>query len=207
MKLKGTLVILCVTVLCTNHPVSAQTGRQDSSFRKHFIGSSLMMLGNLAPDPADFYQLDYGYWLTKKDAFIIEAITWKYHAPLAIPYFSSSFGSDDESYPGYVRAFGVGVGYKRFVWKRLYSSVNATPFLQYFHETGKEKMQKGFQLFLVLRLGYHLGFFKDRFFFEPSVACNYWPINTNFPRSFEKIESKWSNYFLFEPGLNFGVKL
>ena len=178
-----------------------QTEEPDSTYRRHFIGSSLFVLLNLAPDPGDFYQLDYGYWLTTKDAIIIEAITWKYHAPLGIPY-----GSSVESYPGYVRAYGIGVDYKRFLWKRFYSTVHATPLLQYFFNSENEKIQNGFQLFLQLRIGYHLELFKNRFYLEPSVAFNYWPINTNFPTSFAKIESKWPNYFLFEPGLHFGMK-
>jgi hypothetical protein len=199
------LIILFITFLGTKLSVSAQTETQDFTCKRHFIGSSLFMIANFFPDPADFYQLEYGYWLTPKDAIMIEAKTWKYHTPLGIPY-GPSFESPDESYPGSVGAYGVGLGYKRFLWKGLYSSVNATPFLQYFLNPEKEKIQKGFQLFLVLRVGYHLDLFKDRFYLEPSVAFNYWPINTNFPESFAKIESKWPNYFLFEPGLNFGIK-
>ncbi len=58
----------------------------------------------------------------------------------------------------------------------------------------------------MLRLGYHLELFKKRFYVEPFVAFNYWPINTNLPESFAKMENKWPDYFLFEPGLNFGIK-
>jgi len=58
----------------------------------------------------------------------------------------------------------------------------------------------------LVQLGYHFQFFKNRFFLEPSVAMTHWPINTNVPESFERVESKWSNYFLFEPGLHFGFK-
>jgi hypothetical protein len=69
-----------------------------------------------------------------------------------------------------------------------------------------EKIQNGFQLFLTGRVGYHIRLFKDRFFLEPSIAVTYWPINTNVPESFAEVEKKWPNYFLFEPGLHFGVK-
>ena len=33
-----------------------------------------------------------------------------------------------------------------------------------------------------------------------------WPITTIVGESFTKLESKWPNYFLFEPGFHFGYK-
>jgi hypothetical protein len=162
------------------------------------------MLGNLSSDSPDFYQLDFGYWFSKKDAIILTAKTWKFSAPLGIPY-GSSYGDKEQEYPGYVRAFGIGVDYQRILWKGLFSTFQVNPFYQRYNSTNKEKIQSGFQLFLVFRLGYHLDLFKKCFYIEPSVACNYWPINTNLPESFKIKENKWPNYFLFEPGLNFGI--
>jgi hypothetical protein len=81
----------------------------------------------------------------------------------------------------------------------------------YFHfyknyiNSDREIIDRGFQLFLTFRLGYHIKMFKDRFFLEPNLAFTYWPINTNVPESFSELESKWPNYFLFEPGLHFGI--
>ncbi|MFC2170414.1 hypothetical protein ACFLQJ_00385, partial [Calditrichota bacterium] len=41
---------------------------------KHYIGSSLFLLGNFIPeDPVYAYQLSYGYRLTLKDALFIDA--------------------------------------------------------------------------------------------------------------------------------------
>jgi hypothetical protein len=177
-----------------------QTEEPNPTDRRHFIGSSLFVLLNLAPDAGDFYQLDYGYWCTTTDAITIEAITWKYHAPLGIPY-----GSAVQSYPGYVRAYGIGVEYKRLLWKRFYSTFHATPLLQQFFNAQSDKIQSGFQLFLQVRLGYHIELFKNRFYLEPAVAFNYWPINTNLPASFADVERRWPSYFLFEPGLHFGM--
>jgi len=168
------------------------------------MGSSLFMLFNFSSDSPSFYQLDYGYRLTPKDAILIQAITWKYHAPLGIPY-GPSFDSSAEFYPGSVSAYGVGVGYQRFLWKSFYSTVHATPFYQRFVTSETKKIQEGFQLFLQLRFGYRMEFFNNQFYVEPSVAFNYWPINTNLPASFAKVENKWPNYFLFEPGFNFGI--
>jgi len=181
--------------------VSVQTEKQEI-FRRHSIGSSLFLLGNLdTEEPPAYFQLNYGFQLTRKNTIIVEAITWTYYKPLGIPN-----GSSGESYPGEIRAFGAGVGYQRFHWKNLYSTDQATPFLQQFFNSEDKKIQNGFQLWLQLRLGYRFEFFEKRFFIEPSVVCNYWPVNTNFPASFEKIENEWPNYFLFEPGFHFGFK-
>jgi hypothetical protein len=179
--------------------VSAQIAKHEIN-RRHFLGSSLFVLLNLAPDPGDFYLLEYGYFLTKKDAVIIEATTWKYHAPVGIHRSSSV-----ESYPGYVRAWGIGAGYQRFYWKNLFTTVEATLFIQQFYDTDNTKIQKGFQLYLQLILGYRFEFFKKRLFVEPAYALKYWPVNTNFPASFAHIESG-ATKFNFEPGLNFGIR-
>lgn len=175
------------------------------SYKKNFIGSSLFTISNLLPDPPSFYQLNYGHRLTAKDALIVEAITWTYKAPLGIPY-GPSFESPDEQYPGHVKEIGVGMAYQRFLKKKFYSTIHATPLLQKYYDMEEQKIQNGFQLFMTLRFGYHLSFFKDRFFIEPSVAFTHWPIKTNVPEAFAALDSKWPNYFLFEPGLHFGVK-
>lgn len=180
----------------------ASSTQTPDSDRRHFIGSSLFLLGNLdTEEPPGYIQLNYGYQLNPKNAIIVEAITWTYYRPLGIPY-----GSTGDAYPGKIRSFGIGAGYQHFYWKHLYSTLQATHFLQYFYNANDEKIQSGYQLWLQLRVGYRVEIFQDRWFIEPSFACNYWPINTNFPTSFQNIEKEWHNYFLFEPGLHFGFK-
>jgi len=209
MKSKQILLILFF-IISFRSAFSQELGKADSMSdqnekqkinHRHSIGSSLFLLGNFAPgDHPYFFQLNYGYHITPKDSIIFEAITWTYYEPLG------TYGSSDELYPGKVRSYGIGVGYQRFFWKGLYSTIQATPFLQQFFDKDGKKIQKGFQLYLQLRIGYRLEFFNDCVFIEPSVAFNYWPINTNFPKSFDKIENGSANYFLFEPGLHFGVR-
>lgn len=53
-------------------------------------------------------------------------------------------------------------------------------------------------------MGYHITFLKNRFFFEPSIGLTHWPVRTGVPESFKAVESKWPNYFGWEPGLHFG---
>ncbi len=103
--------------------IFSQTNSQEDIFRKNFVGSSLFMIANLLPDPGQFYQLNYGYRFTPKDAFIIEAITWRYHAPLGIQFWQEA---DSEDFPGDVRDIGVGVAYQRFLYKGFYSTIHTT---------------------------------------------------------------------------------
>lgn len=202
MKYRITLSILILVLSLTM--ANGQTVKQDSINKKHFIGSSFFVLANFFPEPPSYYQINYGYRLNSKNVISVEAITWTYNAPLGIPY-GSSFENPDEDFPGSVRAYGIGVAYKHVLWKDFYSAVHATPLLQNYLDADNEKIQSGFQLFCVLRFGYHFKIFKNRFFIEPSVAFTSWPINTNLPESFLKVENKWPKYFLFEPGLHFGI--
>ena len=175
-----------------------QTEMKDSVFRRHSIGSTLFLLGNIG-DSVRFMQLNYGYRLTPKDNIIVEAITWTYCEPLG------TYMKSKEYYPGNVRAYGVGLGYQRFLWKNLFTTVEPTFFLQQFYDTDDTKIQKGFQLYLQFILGYRFEFFNKRMFVEPAYALKYWPVNTNFPASFTAIENEAPKY-KFEPGLNFGFR-
>lgn len=197
--------IQLITILViTATTVFSQSTIQEEEYKKHFIGSSFFVLFNFAPDPPDFYILNYGYRITPKDVISIEAKTWKYQGPLGRQY-GSDFENEESNFPGYVKAYGVGLGYKRFLWKKMYAAIHVTAFRQNYIDINKTKIQSGFQLFNTLRFGYQFQFFNNRFFIEPSFAFTYWPINTNLPDSFQVEEDKWSNYFLFEPGLHFGV--
>lgn len=190
------------------YPALGQRGETDSTYRSFFVGSTLFMLGNFIPDDPnapDFVQLNFGYRLTPKDVVSIEANTWKYAWPLGIP-FGKSYQSPEEKYPGYLREVGIALVYQRFLWKGAYTAVHAMNALQKYVDEDNAKIQNGYQLFMTYRLGYHFQLFKNRFFIEPSVAVTHWPVNTNVPDSFAAVESKWPNYFLFEPGLHFGVK-
>lgn len=209
MKLKrvASTLILVLSITSAFNLVFAQTdsipAQKEKSYsqRRHSIGSTFFLLGNLVPgDPPYFFLLNYGYQLARKDVIFVEAITWTYYEPLG------TYGSSGEHYPGRIRAFGIGVGYKRFLWKNFYSTVQATPFLQQFFDVENIEIGNGFQLYLQSRLGYCFKFFNQRWYLEPSVAFNYWPINTNLPTSFKEVEIGTPNYFLFEPGLHFGLK-
>lgn len=195
---KYTLIIICMCILKT---LSAQ---QPDSEPRHFVGSTMFMLFNLAPDPPSYYQLNYGYRLTPKNVFTTEAITWTYKGPIGRQY-GPFFENPDYNFPGKVRAYGLGISYKRFLWKQAYAQIHSTPMIQLFKDKNNHTIQRGFQLFNTYRVGYQFRFWGNRFFIEPSIAITHWPIYTNLPAEFQVLEDQFPNYFLGEPGLHFGV--
>lgn len=177
----------------------------DALFPRWQVGSSMFMLANAFPESPKFAQLNVGYRVTDRDVVSLEAITWTYDRPLGIPWGRAK---DDklENYPGSVRSVGVGVAYQRFLWRGAYAAGHALPLMQQYRDPAGRELQKGFQLFTTLRVGYHVPLFRKRWFVEPSIAMTAWPVNTNLPDSFEVRERKWSKYFLGEPGLHFGMR-
>lgn len=192
--------------MCMSLAFSQKT-KQDSIYRKFYVGSSAFIFMNLDtndPNAPDFAQLNFGFRIKPKSVISIEAKTWKYAWPLGIPYGKSKT-SPEEKYPGYAREYGIGIVYQYFWWREAYASIDASNMLVKYMDQDNKHMQNGYQLFMTYRLGYRFQFFKDRLFIEPSIAITHWPIRTNVPESFAKLENKWSNYFLGEPGLHFGI--
>lgn len=199
-KILFTLLIL----FCTSSVLQAQYEKQDSTYKKCFIGSSAFMLGNFLPkNRPDFIQLNLGYRITAKDVVSLEIKTWKYEWSLGIPY-GDSYEAPEEQFPGYIREYGFAVVYQRFWWKGLYTAVHVMPSWQRFINEEGNKIDNGFQLFNTYRLGYHVKLFKDRFFIEPSIAITHRPFNSEMPESFKVLNDKWSKFFFGEPGLHFG---
>lgn len=206
MQFKVCLSFLIIFLGFSN--AKGQIQEQDSTYKKFFIGSSLFVLANLSTNesnPPNFYQLNFGYRLTSKDVVSIEAITWKYAWPNGIPW-GKSFEAPEGKYPGSIKEMGVALAYQRFFWKGAYGSVHAFNAKKTYCDENDNKIHNGYRLFMTYRVGYHIEFFKNTLFLEPSVAATHWPINTNVPDSFAAVDNKWSNYFLFEPGLHFGIK-
>ena len=200
LKVKlSTIIILWVTAFSFGQNSPANVKQESTVQYKHSIGASLFMLGNFLEDSPDYALLTYGYQPTAKDRIFVEFNTWKYAEPLG------TYGKSEEFYPGFVRATGIGFGYQRFLWKGLFSTIQATPFIKQYHNDNDVKMQKGFQLYLQAVLGYRVEFFKKRLYVEPAIALKYWPVDTNFPSDFACIEEGAPKY-IFEPGLNFGFK-
>lgn len=201
MKKRGLIGLLILSLAAGN---LSGLDLPDSDETICFLSTSAFSFANIISDPSpDYYTLSLGVHLTEKDVLILEAITWRYDFPLGIPY-GEHFDDPDYQYPGYIRDFGAGLTYQRFFWKGFYSSVHIIPLFQRYISSDGTLLEKGFQLYTTLRLGYHFSLFKDSFFIEPAMAFNYWPIRTKGPQSFTHQEADWPDYFLFEPSLNLG---
>lgn len=205
---KKILWIGLALILAGSLQVKAQYDRQDSTYRKFFVGSTLFLLGNFATtNNPEFVQLNLGHRITGKDVISLELITWKYAWPLGInPIFNQAYGTPEEKFPGYIREYGIGLAYQRFFWKGLYVAVHVMPMWQTFVNDNGVKIDNGFHIFNTNRVGYHIKLFKDRFFIEPSLGIAGRPFHTEMPDGFKQKDDKWPKY-TFEFGLHFGFNL
>lgn len=202
---KKNLWIGLVLVMTINLQVNAQDVKKDSTNRKWFIGSTLLLLGNFdQKNSPEYIQLNAGYRITPKDVVQFRFKRSIYSFPIGLP-FGPSFDKPGENYSGHARILAPQIGYQRFWWKGLYTSVYVLNAFEKYMDENNKKIGNGFTLYTDFYLGYQFTFFKNRFFFEPAIGCSYWPVRTNVPESFKKVESKWPNYFI-QPGLDFGFK-
>lgn len=205
MQKKISTIGITIILFCS-FQVTAQYAKQDSTYKKFFIGSSFIMLANLVldEDSPEFVQLNLGYRFTPKDVISLELTTWKYSWSLGIPY-GEFFDAPEEKFPGYIREYGFALGYQHFWWKGLYTSIHVMSAWQSFVNDNDNKIDNGFQFFNTYRLGYNFSFFKNRFFIQPSIAVTHRTYHSQMPDSFKKLDDKWSKFFFGEPGLHFGI--
>ncbi|MBC3789519.1 hypothetical protein [Spirosoma utsteinense] len=72
---KKILWIGLVLVLTSCLQGNAQYAKQDSTYKRWFVGSTIFLLGNLAStNRPDFVQLNLGYRITGKDVIILNQI-------------------------------------------------------------------------------------------------------------------------------------
>ncbi|MEZ4800903.1 MAG: hypothetical protein R2809_14230 [Flavobacteriales bacterium] len=148
--------------------------------------------------------------LDNKNIIGVKLATWRLFQPMGILWWdglTDKVKTGSEYYPGYVRETGVGVSYQRMLWKGLFATVEVLPQFKTYLDEDNKKIGNGFKLYNSFHLGYHLPFGKKKqFFVEPQVHSQFWVFDTNTPESFEAMDGKWKNYFLFEPNLYFGFK-
>lgn len=201
---KKILWVGLILVLVISLRVNGQNAKQDSTYKRWFVSSTLYLLGNFDKvNNPGYIQLNVGYRITPKDVVSIRFKRSVYAWPLGIPFGSSSFDARGENYPGHARILAPTVGYQRFWWKGAYTSVQALNAFEKYMDQDKKKIGNGYTLYTDFYLGYQFQFFKNRFFFEPAIGISYWPVRTNVPASFKTIERKWPNYFI-QPGFDFG---
>lgn len=204
MQKKIFLIGLALLMTYTLH-LKAQYAKTDSTYKKCFVGSTLFLLGNFSStNPPGFAQLNVGYRITGKDVVSLELITWKHAWPLGInPFYNKSYGKPEEKFSGYIREYGIGLAYQRYLWKGLYVAVHVMPMWQTFKKENGDKLDNGFIIFNTNRVGYHIKLLKDRFFIEPSVGIAGRPYYTEMPAGFKEKDDKWPKWTP-EPGLHFG---
>lgn len=196
------LMLMMTSMLQTK----AQYSKQDSTYSKYYIGSTFFMLANFIPDnnSPEMVYLNLGYRLTGKDVISLEFKTWKYGWPIGIPH-GKSYEAEGKGFPGYIREHGVSINYQRFFWKGLFAQVDVMPAFQTFVNDKGKKFDHGFQIFNTYSAGYHIKLFRDRFFIDPSIAITHRPYQSTMPESFQEVDNRWPRYFLWQPGLHFGV--
>lgn len=202
---KKILGIVVALVLANSSQVYAQYAKQDSSYKRFFLGSTLFLFGNFDKvNPPGFIQLNLGYRFTGKDVVSLELITWKHSWPLGInPFYNDLYGTTEEKFPGNIREYGIGIAYQRYFWKGLYAAAHATPMWQTYTNENGNKVGDGFIIFNTYRVGYHVKLFKDRFFIEPSLGVAGRAYYTIMPDGFKQKDDKWPKWTP-EPGLHFG---
>jgi hypothetical protein len=203
---KKILWITLAFVLAGSLQVHAQYAKQDSTYKKWFVGSTLLLFGNLdKTNNPEYIQLNAGYRITPQDVVQVRFKRSVYAWPIGLPFGSPSFDKPGENYPGHARILAPQIGYQRFWWKGIYTSVYVLNAFEKYMDENNKKIGNGITLYTDFYLGYQFKFFKDRFFFEPAIGISYWPIRSNVPESFKTVEKKWPNYFI-QPGLDFGFK-
>lgn len=192
-----------VIILSSTIQLKAQSAKKDSTFRRWYIGSTLYLLGNLDNrNNPEYIQINAGYRITPKDVLLLRFKRSIYSWPLGIP-FGPDFDAPGLNFPGHAQILAPTIGYQRFWWKGVYTSIHALNAFETYFNQQKDKTGNGYTLYLDFYLGYQFKFFKNRFFFEPAIGISYWPIRSNVPDAFKAVEERWQNYFI-QPGFDFG---
>jgi hypothetical protein len=205
-----TLMIAMFTTLATSQNLTQKTKgsvKDTVPNYKFAVGTTWLTCANFGPEKTNthHYEFHLGYKLTPKDKIGIKIATWKLFAPMGIQSWDPLFLKESEFFPGRLKESGIGVTYQRILWKGLFASIEILPLLKTYLDEDNRKIGKGFKLYTTYHLGYHIPLFKDRWYIEPQIHCNYWPVDTNTPQGFNEKESKWNNYFLFEPNVYIGI--
>lgn len=196
-------IIALSIFLLFSFKISAQKDNNECAYKKYFVGSTLYLLGNFdKTNNPEYIQINFGYRITPKDVVSLRFKRSIYSWPIGIP-FGPSFDAPGLNYPGHARIIAPTLGYQRFFWKGLYTSIQTLNAFEKYVDNTNHKIGNGFTLYLDFYLGYQFRFFKNRLFFEPAIGCSYWPVRTNVPESFKAVEQKWPNYFI-QPGFDFG---
>jgi hypothetical protein len=210
-KLISTTLMIAVFTTLAFGQNQSQTSmgaiKDNVSNYKFSVGATYLTFANFGSEKTNthHYEFHFGYKLSPNDKIGIKVATWKLFAPMGIPFWDPLFLNESEFFPGRLKESGIGITYQRMLWKGLFASIEILPLKKTYLDENNKKISNGFKLYTTYHLGYNVPLFKNRMYIEPQIHCNYWPIDSKAPQSFQQKESKWNNYFLFEPNLYFGV--
>jgi hypothetical protein len=207
------ILLLTIMLFLTVSAFAQTDGVKDSqvaaSARNFSLSTTYLVFTNFDDETTNthHYELHLKYDLTPKDKIGVKLASWKLFHPMGILWWEGALEMDkNEFYPGELWENGIGVTYQRMLWKGLFTTVELLPQIKTYLDEDDAIIGNGFKLYTSLHLGYHIPLFKGRVFIEPQIHCQWWPIDTNIPQSFNEKESKRHNVFLFEPNLYIGVK-
>lgn len=191
-----------LTALVVSLPARSARAEPAPPAGRWSIGTSLWMIANALPRSPHFAYLEADAALGERSAVTFGALTWRYDAPIGIPY-GDSLGDPSERYPGFVRSVGAGAGWRQRVAGGLAVSAWAFHLLQLYTQDHRAT-RTGYQLFLQARAGWRWQLADPGPWLEPALAFNAWPVELGRPRAFRERDDRWPSYFLLEPWLNAG---
>lgn len=126
-------------VLLSSLQVNAQAENKEGADKKWFVGSTLLLLGNLDDtNNPEYIQLNAGYRITPKDVVQFRFKRSIYAWPLGIP-FGPNFDAPGLNYPGHARILAPQLGYQRFWWKGVYTSLYVLNAFEKYVDVNKKK--------------------------------------------------------------------
>ena len=200
--------LLFAQAFCQNPTQTANASIKDPVPNYKFsVGTAYHTFLNFGEEKTNthHYEFHFDYRLSPENKIGIKVATWKMYAPMGMPMNEQLKFDESNNYPGRLRESGIGLSYQRMLWKGLFAAVEVLPQLKTYLDVNDNKIAEGFKLYTSYHLGYHIPLFNNRMYLEPQIHCNYWPIDTNTPPTFQEIDNKWNNYFLFEPNIYIGI--
>jgi hypothetical protein len=185
------IIVLFIHCLITAGFTQKTTTKPEKKYR-HSIETSPMSPLLQAADKG-IWGLKYEYAFTSKD-----------EVKSGITYMNIYFEE------GNTNSAGILIGYRRFLWKRLYAEYELWPGYDEFYEKNENKCYKGIDLWNEFRVGYQFNFEINHFPLFVNVA---WPFgfglySTNKPDSFydRMNQSFGDKYFFHFPLVFLGFK-
>jgi hypothetical protein len=208
-KRKSLIIIFAISFSSIIGQGQTKESFETSTVRRFSLSTTYLSFLNFGEEKTNthHYEFHIGYRLTAKDRIGIKIATWKMFAPMGMSMEEQLKFDERNFYPGRLRESGLGATYQRILWKGLFAALEVLPQLKTYIDNNDKKIGNGFKLYTSYHLGYNISFFKKRAYLEPQIHCQYWPIDTKTPQAFKEKDSKWNNYFLFEPNLYIGVRL